>query len=116
MLNGIYNNENISNNANYVSRENNIAQVSDAQKKYATSPFKNSHFIDEMQISSEALNMYQKEMDIKKFANLALSDENDSSHLDLIDKAFSNGALSPFTDDNLEDLLNNQRLWDDING
>ena len=62
MLNGVYNNDNISN--NYISRENNIAQVSDAQKKYATSPFKNSHFVDEMQISNEALNLYQKEQDI----------------------------------------------------
>ncbi len=115
MLNGIYNNDNVSNNS-YISKENNIAQISDAQKKYATSPFKNSHFVDEMQISSEALTLYQKEMDVKKFANLALSDEQDNSHLELIDKAFSSGALSPFTDDNLEDLLNNQKLWDDING
>lgn len=115
MLNGIYNNDTLSN-SNYISRESNIAQISDAQKKYATSPFKNSHFVDEMQISSEALTLYQKEQDIKKFASLALSDENDNSHIALMDKAFSNGALSPFTDDNLEDLLNNQKLWDDING
>ena len=114
MLNGVSNNDNISN--NYISRENNIAQVSDAQKKYATSPFKNSHFVDEMQISNEALNLYQKEQDIKKFAQLALSDENDTSHFNLIDIAFSNGTISPFTDENLDALLNNQKLWDDING
>ena len=116
MLNGIYNNDNVSNNTNYISRESNIVQVSDAQKKYATSPFQNSHFIDVMQISSDALNLYQKEQDIKKFADLALSDTEDSSHLDLINEAFSKGALSPFIEDSLEGLLNNQKLWDDING
>ena len=69
-----------------------------------------------MQISNEALNLYQKEQDIRKFAALALSDESDYSHLNLIDKAFSNGTVSPFTDENLENLLNNPKLWDDING
>jgi len=115
MLNGIHNNDNISNN-NYINRESNITQITDAQKKYATSPFQNSHFIDSMQISTDALNLYQKEQDVKKFTNLALSDENDSSHMELIEKAFSKGSISPFFDDNLENLLSNQKLWDDIIG
>ena len=114
MLHGIYNSDNVSNNG-YINRDTNIAQVSDAQKRYATSPFKNSHFVDEMQISSEALNLFQKEQDIKKFTSIALS-ESDNSHLDLIDKAFSKGVVSPFTDDSLEELLNNSKLWDDISG
>ena len=115
MLNGINNNDNIANN-NYINRESNITQITDAQKKYATSPFQSSHFIDSMQISTDALNLYQKEQDIKKFTSLALSDENDSSHLKLVEEAFSKGSISPFFDDNLENLLSNQKLWDDIVG
>ncbi len=113
MLNGIYND---SINNNYISRESNIVQISDAQRKYATSPFKSSHFVDETQISDEAINKYEKEQDIKKFASLALSDESDSSHMTLIEEVFSQGVKSPFTDDLLESLLDNQKLLDDING
>lgn len=113
VLNGIYND---SLNSNYIGRENNVVQITDAQKRYATSPFKNSHFIDETQISNEALNLYEKEQDIKKFASLALSDDADSSHLALIEQAFSNGVKSPFTDDLLENLLDNQKFLDDIIG
>lgn len=116
MLNGIYNNENIQNSSNYVSRESNIVQLTDAQRKYATSPFKNSHFVDEMQISNEALDLYQRELDVKKFTSLALSNEDDFSHLEFVEQAFLKGVKSPFSDDNLEELLNNQKLWDDING
>ncbi len=112
MLNGIYN-EGVNN--NYISRESNIVQISDAQKKYATSPFAKTHFVDETQISREALTLYERELDIKKFSSLALSDQGDSSHLDLMSLQFESGALSPFTDDKLEDLLNNKKLLDDIN-
>lgn len=115
MLNGIYN-DGLANNSNYISRESSIVQLSDAQRKYATSPFRNSHFIDESQISNEALNLYQKEQDVKKFASLALSDENDFSHLALIEQAFAEGVKSPFTDDMIEDLLSNQKFLNDING
>lgn len=113
MLNGIYND--VINN-NYISRESNIVQISDAQRKYATSPFRNSHFIDETQISNEALNLYEKEQDVKKFASLALSDDSDLSHMALMEEAFAGGVKSPFTDDVLESLLDNQKLLDDING
>ena len=115
MLNGIYN-EGISNNGNYISRESNIVQISDAQRKYATAPFKNTHFIDETQISKEALNLYQKEQDVNKFTSLALSDEDDTSHVALMEQLFSEGVKSPFTDDSLEALLDNQKFLDDING
>ena len=113
VLNGIYNNEL---NKNYISHESNIVQISDAHGKYATSPLKNSHFVDETQISNEAFSLYAKEQDVKKFTSLALSDDSDLSHLTLMAQAFEDGVKSPFTDDMLELLVDNQKLWDDING
>lgn len=112
MLNGIYN-DGVNN--GYISRDTNIVQISDAQKKYATSPFQNTHFVDETQISNEAINLYENEQDVKKFVSLALSDEDDTSHMDLIKEAFADGVKSPFTDDMLDELLNNQKFLDDIN-
>ena len=112
MLNGIYN-DGINN--GYINRDTNIVQISDAQKKYATSPFQSTHFVDETQISNEAINLYEKEQEVKKFASLALSDEDDTSHMALIEEAFADGVKSPFTDDMLDELLNNQKFLDDIN-
>lgn len=110
MLNGIYN-DSIN---NYISRESNIIQISDAQKKYASSPFAKTHFVDETQISSEAMKLYEHENDVKKFTALALSDEDDTSHMKLMQTAFDNGIKSPFTDDLLDMLLDNQKFLSDI--
>ena len=100
-----------------IGKDNSIEQLNNAKRSYATSPFRNTHFIDETQISNEALNLYQRELDIKKFATLALSNEEDNSHLDLINDLFNKkGVKSPFTDDMLEMLLDNQKLLEDIDG
>lgn len=114
MLNGIINSDNINNNG--VNKDNNIVQISDAQRKYSTSPFNKNNFIDEMCISTEAISLYEKEQDIAKFSTLALSDENDASHLDIINSLFERGVKDPFGDDILASLAANQRLLDDLNG
>lgn len=112
VLNGIYN-DNIN---NYINRDSGIKHVSDAQRKYTTSPFNNSHLIDETNISNEAINLYEKEQDIKRFASLVISDESDDSHVNIMEQLFSDGVVSPFTDDDLESLLDNQKFLDDIIG
>ena len=57
----------------------------------ATNPIKNPYqnvdkglFIDETSISREAFQMYQKDLDVKNFTNLALSDPEDTSHNDIV--------------------------------
>ena len=100
-----------------IGKDSSIEQLTNAKRGYATSPFKNTHFIDESQISDKALSLYQRELDIKKFASLALSNEDDNSHLDLIEELFNKkGVKSPFTDDFLSMLTDNQKLLEDIDG
>ena len=56
--------------------------------------------IDESSISSEALNLYQRDIDIKKFTSLALSDPDNTNHNSLVlENVFG------IQDDNFENTL-----------
>lgn len=70
--------------------------------------------IDETAISDQAINLYQKEQDVKQFNNLAMSDPNDMSHEQIIANLFDKGVSDPFSDDTLQELSGNQRLLDDL--
>lgn len=112
MLNGVNNNEGILN--SQVDKQNEISKV-------VTNPLKNPYqnidknlLIDETAISSQAINLYQKEQDIKKFSNLAMSDPEDLSHEEIIANLFNKGVLDPFSEDSIANLSENQRLWDDL--
>ena len=87
----------------------------------ATNPIKNPYknldsnlLIDETAISKEALNLYQKEQDVKKFNNLAMTDPNDTSHDEIIANLFNKGFTDPFSDEALSSLVNNNKLLDDL--
>lgn len=112
MLNGIDNKDGILN--SQLDRQSEVS-------KLATNPIKNAYantnksmFIDETAISSEAVNLYEKEQDVKKFTNLAMSDPDDLSHEQIIDNLFSKGVTDPFSDDVFSQLSNNQKLLDDL--
>ena len=73
-----------------------------------------SPFVDKTEISSNALAMFQKDCDINKFNKIAMSDMSDLSHLDLMKDLFNQGVVDAYEDEVLEELVNNQRLWDDL--
>lgn len=80
-------------------------------------PYKNidkSLLIDETAISDEAVNLYEREQDIRKFNALAMSDPQDLSHEEIIATLFNNGASDPLSDEVLEELSGNQQLLDDL--
>lgn len=80
-------------------------------------PYKNidkSLLIDETAISHEAINLYQKEQDVSKFNNIALSDPQDLSHEQIISDLFQKGITDPFSDEVLTELSNNEKLLGDL--
>ena len=112
MLDGVSNSEGILN--SQLEKQNEVS-------KLTTNPIKNPYqkadeglFIDETAISNKALNMYEKEMDIKKFNELAMSDPENMSHEEIIENLFNNGVVDPFSDAALSQLVENQQLWDDL--
>lgn len=80
-------------------------------------PYKNidrNLLIDETAISKEAVNLYEKEQDIRKFSSLAMSDPQDLSHEDIISNLFSKGVADPLSEEALDSLSSNPKLLEDL--
>lgn len=71
-------------------------------------------YVDKTEISSNALQLFQKDLDIKKFNKVAMSDQEDLSHLERMKELFKNGVTDVFEDDVLKELVTNSKLWDDL--
>ncbi len=72
--------------------------------------------IDETNISSEAINLYQKDIDIRKFAKLAMSDSDDLSHNVLVAQNVFNSQDADFEGKIIEGIFNNQKFLQDLFG
>ena len=109
---------NISNNDNYNIKDNNgIAKTALNPYKSGKNESRNGLFIDETDISSDAMKLYQQEADIQKFTALALSDFDsvDEDTQRVMDKLFN--LSSSFRDEELADsLLNNENFKSDLLG
>lgn len=111
MLNGVNLNEDL--NSSQLDKQSGVSSV-------VTNPLKNPYqtdknlLIDETAISDEAVNLYQKEQDVKKFTKLAMSDPNDLSHEEIISNLFKSGVNDLFSDETFTDLSSNQNLLNDL--
>lgn len=103
----LYNNSQLGNASNVI----NLASVrANLQKSgYGSSPY-----VDRTEISSNAMELFQKDLDIKKFTKIASSDLEDTSHLAKMQEIFKEGVVDVFEDDVLSSLVTNQKLWDDL--
>lgn len=82
-----------------------------------SNPYKDidrSLLIDETAISSEAVNLYEREQDIKQFNSLAMSNPEDLSHEEIISNLFNNGVSDPLAEEATASLSSNERLWEDL--
>ncbi len=86
-----------------------------------TNPIKNPYekidrtlLIDETAISNEAVNLYQKEQDVKQFSALAMSNPEDLSHAQIIANLFEKGVSDLFSNESISALSNNQKLLNDL--
>lgn len=112
MVNGINHNDELNN-----TRLSEQIGVNGVVANPASNPYKNidkSLLIDEMAVSDEAVNLYQKEQDIKQFNSLAMSNPDDLSHEEIIANLFGNGVSDPLSDEIIEELSSNQKLLDDL--
>lgn len=112
MLNGINLNEELKNNTT----DGQIG-VSSVVTNPINNPYKNidkSLLIDETAISDEAVNLYQKEQDVKEFNSLAMSDPEDLSHEEIIAGLFNKGVSDPYSDEIVEELSTNSKLLEDL--
>ena len=70
-------------------------------------------FLNKM--TKNAVNLYEKQADIKKFTNLVLSDPENDSHNKLVDALFSHGIVNiSEEDEKLSKLSDNTRFLKDL--
>ena len=89
----------------------NLAQMRSALNKngYTKNPY-----VDKTEISSHAMALFQRDLDINKFTKLAISDPEDKSYLSYMKELFENGVVDVYEDDVLSELADNEKLWEDI--
>lgn len=85
-------------------------------KKNPYSDIDKNLLVDETDISKEALKLYQKDMDVKKFTSLAMSDSgNLDCNLLVLNNVF-NGQDSGFDNKVIEGIFNNKMFLKDLFG
>ena len=72
-------------------------------------------YVDKTEISASAMELFQKDLDIKKFAQIASENPEDLSYLEKMQELFADGVVDPFEEDVLSELVTNSKLWDDLN-
>ena len=117
----MFNNINDNNNGYFynsqLDRQNGVLNLAalraNAQKNlYANND--SNPYVDRTEISSRALEMFERDNDISKFTKLAMSDPTDLSHLDRMKELFAEGVVDVFEDDVLQSLVTNSKLRDDL--
>ena len=103
----LYNSSQLGNASNVI----NLASIrANLQKNnYASAPY-----IDSSEISSNAMELFQRDLDINKFNKIAMSDSEDTSHLEKMKELFNDGVIDVYEDDVLQELVTNSKLWDDL--
>lgn len=112
MVNGVNHNDELNN-----AKLNEQIGVSGVVTNPINNPYKNidrNFLIDETAISDTAVNLYQKEQDVKQFTSLVTSDPEDLSHEEIVAGLFNKGICDPLSDGALEELSSNQKLLDDL--
>ena len=65
-------------------------------------------------MSKHALKLYEKQCDIKNFTKLAMSNPENTSHNELVEKLLKEDVLDPLSDEVIKQLSDNDDLYRDL--
>ena len=65
-------------------------------------------------LSKRAVEMFEKNCDIKNFSKLVLSDTENTSHIDMMEEMRARGVVDPFEDEKLAELADNEKFLRDL--
>lgn len=104
----LYNNSQLGNASNII----NLASIrANLQKNENIS----NPYVDKTEISASAMELFQRDIDIRKFTKIAASDKDDTSHIERVKELFRQGVVDVYEDDVFSSLVTNKKLWDDLN-
>lgn len=92
----------------------NIINLNSIRANLQKSGYNTNPYVDKTEISSNAMKLFLKDLDINKFTKIATSDKDDTSHLERMKELFSQGVTDVYEDDVLKELVTNSKLWDDL--
>ena len=90
----------------------NLANIRSTLQK---SGYNKNPYVDKTEISASAMQLFQKDLDIKKFAKIASENPEDLSYLEQIQELFADGVVDPYEEEAISELVTNSKLWDDLN-
>ena len=113
MLNGINNNQdNLI--GNQIGQQNGVSRISSGLVSNPYQQVDRNLLIDESSISDIALKLFEREGDIKKFAQLAMSDSDDDSQNTIVAELFKKGIVDPYDETGISALSSNEQLLKDL--
>ncbi len=92
----------------------NIINLAAIRANLQKTGYSSNPYVDKTEISSNAMELFQRDLDINKFNKIATSDLDDTSHLDKMKELFNDGVVDVYEDDVLSELVTNSKLWDDL--
>ena len=94
---------------------NNVIQLANIRSNLQKSGYNNNPYVDKTEISASAMQLFQKDLDIQKFAKIASENPEDLSYMEKMQNLFAEGVVDPFEEDVISKLVTNSKLWDDLN-
>lgn len=92
----------------------NIINLNSIRTNLQKSGYSTNPYVDKTEISANAMELFQRDLDINKFTKIATSDLENNSHLNIMKEIFSEGVVDVYEDDVLSSLVTNSKLWDDL--
>ena len=92
----------------------NIVKISAAKSAFQRNNVSSNPYIDKSEISLDAMKMFQRDLDVKKFTQIATENPEDISYLARMRELFDDGVVDPFEDEVLSELVTNSKLRDDL--
>ena len=93
---------------------NNVINIANVRSSLQRSGYNKNPYVDQTEISANAMQLFQRDLDIRKFAKIASQNPEDISYLEQMQELFSEGVVDPFEEDVLSELVTNSKLWDDL--
>lgn len=97
-----------------IGNASNIVNLAAIRANLQKNGYSTNSCVDTSEISSNAMKLFQRDLDINKFTKIAISDEDDLSHLDIMQKLFDEGIIDVGEDDVLSKLVTNEKLQSDL--
>ena len=115
MFNNINNNNNgLLYNNSQLGNASNVINLASVRAYLQKSGYTSNPYVVKTEISSSAMELFQRDMDINKFTKIATSDKEDTSHIERVKELFKEGVVDVYEDDVFSSLVTNQKLWDDL--